>query len=63
MRAHLDLAKTMYGEDYDRGVDDLARRELRRFLGPEMSLDRLVNEAVGQFRDAAAESEGVSSVT
>jgi hypothetical protein len=44
----------MYGEDYDRSVDDLARRELRRFLGPDMSLDRLVDDAVGHFRDAAA---------
>lgn len=51
MRAHLDLAATMYGEDYDRSVENLARRELRRFLGPETSLDRLVDDAVAQFRD------------
>jgi GntR family transcriptional repressor for pyruvate dehydrogenase complex len=63
MRAHLDLAATMFGEDYDRSVDDLARRELRRFLGPDTSLDRLVDEAVGQFRDATAETESVSSET
>ena len=54
MRAHLDLAATMYGEDYDRGVENLARRELRRFLGPDMSLDRLVDAAVGALRDAEA---------
>ena len=63
MLAHLDLAATMFGEDYDRSVDDLARRELRRFLGPDTSLDRLVDEAVGQFRDATAEAESVSSET
>jgi DNA-binding FadR family transcriptional regulator len=50
MRAHLDLAATMYGEDYDQSVENLARREVRRFLGPDMSLDRLVDEAVGQLR-------------
>lgn len=56
MRAHLDLAATMYGEDYDRSVENLARQQLRRFLGPDMSLDRLVDEAVGQFRDEAEAS-------
>jgi GntR family transcriptional regulator, transcriptional repressor for pyruvate dehydrogenase complex len=49
MRAHLDLAATMYGEDYDRNVEEVARHRLQRFLGPDMSLDELVDEAVGQL--------------
>jgi GntR family transcriptional repressor for pyruvate dehydrogenase complex len=63
MRAHLDLAATMYGEDYDRSVENLARRELRRFLGPDMSLDRLVDEAVGGLSnaDAAPGDEALAS--
>jgi len=57
MRRHLDLAASMYGEDYDRSVEDVARRELRRFLGPDMSLDQLVDEAVGQLREPHAEAQ------
>jgi DNA-binding FadR family transcriptional regulator len=44
MRAHLELASTLFGTDYDRSVESVARRELERFLGPHMSLEGLLED-------------------
>jgi DNA-binding FadR family transcriptional regulator len=52
MRQHLELAATLYGNDYDRSVESVARRELERFLGPNASLDGLLDE-VARRVDAA----------
>jgi GntR family transcriptional regulator, transcriptional repressor for pyruvate dehydrogenase complex len=40
MRAHLELAASLYGSDYDRGVEGVAQR----VLGPGVSLDGLLDE-------------------
>jgi GntR family transcriptional regulator, transcriptional repressor for pyruvate dehydrogenase complex len=40
MRAHLELAASLYGSDYERGVEGVAQR----VLGPGVSLDGLLDE-------------------
>ena len=63
MIAHLELAESMYGDDYDRSIDSLARRGLGRYLEPSISLDTLVDEAVAGLRDDfGPDGAGVSSV-
>jgi GntR family transcriptional repressor for pyruvate dehydrogenase complex len=52
MRGHLELASEMYGEDYDRSVETVARRELHRSLGPQISLDSLLEEVMRRVDDA-----------
>lgn len=44
MRDHLNLASTLYGEDYERSVDSLARRDLR--LAGGVSLEDLIDRAI-----------------
>lgn len=53
MRRHLELAGEMYGEDYDRSVETIARRELHRSLGPQVSLDGLLDEVLRRVEDAS----------
>lgn len=36
----------MYGDDYDRLLDAMARRELQRIVGPDASLDDLLRSVV-----------------
>jgi DNA-binding FadR family transcriptional regulator len=45
MRAHLTVAREMYGADYERGVDELAGRALAK-LGVRTSLDDLVDQVL-----------------
>lgn len=52
-RAHLEIAGDTYGEDYDRSVEEVARRELQRFLGPHASLYGLLNEITRRVDEAA----------
>jgi DNA-binding FadR family transcriptional regulator len=52
MRGHLELAGEMYGEDYDRSVETVARRELQRSLGTQISLDVLLDEVMRRVEDA-----------
>lgn len=44
MRGHLELAATLHGPDYERGVETVARRELRRLAGPRVSLEELLDD-------------------
>jgi GntR family transcriptional repressor for pyruvate dehydrogenase complex len=44
MSEHLTMAEYLYGDDYDRSVDVLATRELRRHLGPAMSIETILAE-------------------
>ncbi len=44
MRLHLEAARGLYGTDLDRGVDQVAQRELQRMLGPAASLEGLLEE-------------------
>lgn len=52
MRDHLMLASTMYRDDYERSVDNVARRELALTPSGGVPLDELLNEV--QRRSARA---------
>lgn len=41
---HLTLAQHLYGDDYDRSVDDLAQRELERQVGSRAQLEQVLAE-------------------
>jgi GntR family transcriptional repressor for pyruvate dehydrogenase complex len=49
VRGHLSLAGTMYGADYDRSIESVARRELQSFDGSTVSLDKLLDEVGRRF--------------
>lgn len=42
MAEHLAVATRLYGEDYDRTIESVARRELTRLLAPGVRLDDLL---------------------
>jgi len=42
MAAHLAVAAGLYGADYDRSLESVARRELARLLDPGVTLERLL---------------------
>jgi GntR family transcriptional repressor for pyruvate dehydrogenase complex len=44
MGEHIELARHLYGEDFDRSVNYLARRELHRQLGSTVSLETILQE-------------------
>lgn len=44
MEGHLSVAARLYGKDFDRSLDLVARRELERFLGPSVSLESILAE-------------------
>ncbi len=46
MHAHLELAANLYGADYREPLDQVARRALERTLGPNASLEALVERTV-----------------
>lgn len=46
MAAHLSVATRFYGEDLDRNLESVARRELERLFSPGVTLDDLVGAAV-----------------
>jgi GntR family transcriptional regulator, transcriptional repressor for pyruvate dehydrogenase complex len=46
MARHLAVATSHYGDDYDRSIESVARRELERLLAPGVTLDDLL-AAVG----------------
>lgn len=45
---HLAVASTHYGEDYDRNLESVARRELTRLFSPGFTLDDLLDATVGK---------------
>jgi DNA-binding FadR family transcriptional regulator len=53
MRSHLELASTRFGSDYDRSVETVARRELARFLGPQVSLEGLLEDVTRRVEAAS----------
>ena len=57
MADHLSIAASLYGEDFDRSLDTVARRELHRLLGPAATLDELL-VAVRPVEGRAAATEG-----
>jgi DNA-binding FadR family transcriptional regulator len=56
MREHLELAATLYGSDYDRSVESVARRELERVAGLRVSLDGLLDEVTRRVEAAGRAS-------
>ncbi len=56
MARHLAVAAEMYGEDYERGLESVARRELERLLSPGVTLDDLLLVTAS---DGEGEDEGV----
>ena len=42
MTGHLELARKLYGRDFDRSLDQLARRELERSPDPWTSLEAIL---------------------
>jgi GntR family transcriptional repressor for pyruvate dehydrogenase complex len=45
MTRHLSLAESLYGEDFDRSLDILAKEELQRFVGPDITVEKLLEIA------------------
>jgi GntR family transcriptional repressor for pyruvate dehydrogenase complex len=59
MDGHLLVAERLYGEDYDRSLGMLARRELTRLLGPDaMTEDLLVATIPTIGEDQAVNADG-----
>jgi hypothetical protein len=52
MRAHLSVASELYGDDFDRSVEELAANALQR-LGTLTSLDDVVAAALRARADGA----------
>lgn len=44
VHAHLSVASRLYGPDFDASLEGIARRELRRLVGPHVSLDALLDQ-------------------
>lgn len=51
MARHLAVASSHYGEDYDRSIESVARRELERLLAPGVTLDDLLAAVGAEGRD------------
>jgi GntR family transcriptional regulator, transcriptional repressor for pyruvate dehydrogenase complex len=51
IEGHLLIARRLYGQDLDRGIDLVARRELERIFGRSVSLEAIVAD-VGLGEDA-----------
>ena len=45
MRTHLNVAASHYGDDFDRSVESVARREISRLVNPDVSLEDLLSAA------------------
>ena len=46
MEAHLDVATRLYGQDFDRSLEHVAREELGRLLTSDRALDELLTSAL-----------------
>lgn len=53
MIAHLEVAATTYGDDFDRSLESVARRELARLLDPGVTLEALLASVPAGGRDGA----------
>jgi len=51
MARHLAVATSLYGDDYDRSIESVARRELERLLAPGVTLDDLLAAVGAEGRD------------
>jgi GntR family transcriptional repressor for pyruvate dehydrogenase complex len=48
MTDHLVVAYRLYGDDLDRSLDQVARREVHRLLGPAATLEGLLDAVLGE---------------
>jgi GntR family transcriptional repressor for pyruvate dehydrogenase complex len=55
VEGHLLVAGRLYGSDLDQSLDPLARQELERFMGPSVSLERILDTVA---TEVARASEG-----
>jgi DNA-binding FadR family transcriptional regulator len=60
MERHVGLAGHMFGSDLDAPVDETARREVNRLLGPHVSLDRLLADVGRRQAEAAADEASLT---
>jgi len=44
MQEHLEVARRLYGKDFEASVDQVAQRELERMLGPSASLEGILED-------------------
>jgi DNA-binding FadR family transcriptional regulator len=58
MAHHLAVASSHYGDDYDRSIESVARRELERLLAPGVTLDDLLAAVVAERRDDGGTDRG-----
>ncbi|TDE03102.1 FadR/GntR family transcriptional regulator [Jiangella asiatica] len=54
MSEHIELARHMYGADFERRVDVVAQRELERQMGPTVSLDAILDEVARRHAELMA---------
>lgn len=54
MEEHLAVAASLYGEDYDRNIESIARREVQRLFPPGVTLDDLLVATIEGERDEHA---------
>lgn len=54
MKGHLELASSLYGSDYDRSIESVARRELERLVAPHASLDALLEDVTRRLLETGA---------
>jgi len=47
MASHLDVATQLYGDDFDRSLEHVAREELGRLLADDSALDEMLSSALG----------------
>lgn len=59
MAEHIELARHLYGDDFERSVDVVAQRELQRQLGPTVSLDSILEEVARRHAQLMASQETV----
>jgi GntR family transcriptional repressor for pyruvate dehydrogenase complex len=58
MERHLAVAAQLYGADYDRSIESVARRELGRLLAPGVTLDDLLAETTSVVALEGREPDG-----
>lgn len=58
MAAHLAVAEDLYGDDFDRSIDAVARGEVGQLLAPGATLETLLREAVPTAGPVRAAADG-----
>jgi DNA-binding FadR family transcriptional regulator len=61
MQDHLDVARRLYGSDFERSVDQVAQRELQRLLGPSASLEGILEDVARRHAALVASPSGAAT--